>query len=96
MNKKKLFACVILILLVIQSILPLIANAAESPIDLELTRDQNIINVVATSDTNITKVSYVHNDVDPNYFQEEHEDIIDLNITPSTRVTATIQMDGYG
>ena len=96
MNKKKIFACVILIILVIQSVMPLISKAADSALNVELTRNQNIINVVATSDVNITKLEYVHKDVEPIYFQEEHDDITEINITPSTRVTSTIQMNGYG
>lgn len=100
MKKIKMLPILIIMMFVMQVLLPVISKAAEGTLNVELKREGNTVNITATdTQYNIEEVKYVHKLIDKSnisYFEENNSDVYTLNITPSSRVETSFEMDGYG
>ena len=100
MKKIKMLPILIIMMFVMQVLLPVISNAAEGTLNVELKREGNTVNITATdTQYNIEEVKYVHKLIDKSnisYFEENNSDVYTLDITPSSRVETSFEIDGYG
>ena len=101
----KILAIITIMVVVVSLVLPIKVNAAEGEItlNLDMKRDEtdpNTINITATdTQYNIVALKYVHKDIqlaDIKYFEENHDDIYTFPITPSTNISESFKLDGYG
>ncbi len=112
MNKKKAFAVITILFVLIQLVLPQ-ANVwayqveklsnDEISLNVELKRDAvqtDQINITATdSKYNITELKYVNKRIETSnisYFEEENNDVITFSILPARTITRSFKMAGYG
>ena len=100
MKRIKILSILITMMFVIQAFLPIISNAVEGTMNVDLTREGNVINITATdTEYNIVDLKYVHRDINSDnisYFEEDNSDVYTFAISESQRVEASFEMDGYG
>ena len=100
MKRIKILSILITMIFVIQAFLPIISNAVEGTMNVDLTREGNVINITATdTEYNIVDLKYVHRDISSDnisYFEEDNSDVYTFAISESQRVEASFEMDGYG
>ena len=112
MSKKKIFAGITILLVLIELVIPQ-ANVwayqveklsnDEISLDVELKRDAvqtDQINITATdSKYNITELKYVNKRIETSnisYFEEGNNDVITFSILPARTITRSFKMTGYG
>lgn len=112
MNKKKAFAMITILFVLLQLVLPQanvwayqvekLAND-EISLDVTLKRDtvqSDTINITATdSKYNITELKYVNKRIETSnisYFEQNNEDVITFSIQPARTITRSFKMTNYG
>lgn len=110
-NIKRYISIVVILIMLIQVFIPIVSQATyvsrlsegDITLNVKLKRDEtnpNKINITAIdSKYNITDLEYVHKYIDTNnanYFEEDHDDIYTIEITPSQYVQESFEVDGYG
>lgn len=111
MKRKTTISFMIILIIILQIMLSLKANAYEaqetkeiqSTLYVKLKRDEidsNKINITATEATyNITELKYVHKYIelsDINYFEQNNSDVYTFSIVPSKQIQSSFQLEGYG